>query len=606
MKTDPGTLNTNTAAAQRKIAYGLFFNWAKDAVNLTVQTSGTWVDESSRLIDPSGKQAIRDPDDAILMPGKFEPFSCTLTMRNWDDTAGTSRYSPARTDGPLYAYIGTGGLYQTPVRLWLGFYDLGSHATATTLAAGIATVGATSMQVAASAKTGQIAQIDSEYVLIISDGTTVSIARGFGGTTAATHSNGAAVTYVGAMTVEFVGVVKSGPEDPNAFEITLECADRGYIAVQNKASSAIVQETTADTAIGAALDLLPATPTYAPVPSGQRSFDSGLNIFPASFLDDESILQQCQLMAAADGGRFYFTANGLAVYENPQHWIGAASQWTFTTDEMSNVVPQPDFAGIYSDVVVHSSPRSVGPLQEVYRAARRIKVPPGGTYRLEARLSFPCTSVTQAVGGAAPAAGADDTRDFVAVAGNQDITSNVTITTWTAYGQRVIIVFTNANTTYQAEITRLRIRGTPLLGSPQEEIRITNTTTPSDIPKRDTTIGGEQRYNWFIQGEAQARGIGNLIGERVKAVRNSYTIPSARFVPQLECGDLTMLSWSRPFSSDKAAFVIEKSWRMTGVREGKPLLTMSIRAVENSGIYQSANYFKVGTDKLANSKVLFY
>ncbi|MCA9835234.1 MAG: hypothetical protein KC435_14885, partial [Thermomicrobiales bacterium] len=54
---------------------------------------------------------------------------------------------------------------------------------------------------------------------------------------------------------------------------------------------------------------------------GQYTIDPGLFRIPYAWLDDESLVEECWLLAAACGGRFYGDANGDLVYENATHWL---------------------------------------------------------------------------------------------------------------------------------------------------------------------------------------------------------------------------------------------------------------------------------------------
>jgi len=80
----------------------------------------TWTDESERMVRHSGQLQLNAPGDDLIPPGSVGATIIEL----WN---GDGRYSWKRTDGPLYAYIGSdAGLAGKRVRLWQGFMVSGA------------------------------------------------------------------------------------------------------------------------------------------------------------------------------------------------------------------------------------------------------------------------------------------------------------------------------------------------------------------------------------------------------------------------------------------------------------------------------------------------
>ena len=73
--------------------------------------TGSFQDESSRLVAANGSVRLAAPESGITSP-RGTVDQCTLTLDNRD-----GRYSPLNTSSPLYAYIQGGGAYHAPMFL---------------------------------------------------------------------------------------------------------------------------------------------------------------------------------------------------------------------------------------------------------------------------------------------------------------------------------------------------------------------------------------------------------------------------------------------------------------------------------------------------------
>jgi len=223
----------------------------------------------------------------------------SLRMKN-----SSGRFSPNRTDGALYSSIRmdtatTAGIVETPVRAWVGFYDNPASRVTTATLSGNINASVTALTISVSVLKGNIVQIDSEQMLVKVGGTGITVSRGFNGTTAASHTAGAALTLLGALTCQFTGVVDDVKESSKSFTVNMQCVDRAGLLLQQQESSAVYQNQTADSLIDSYLGLLPSRLPYVQISSGQRSLDQGLYPIPYAFLDGESILVECAKAAAA-------------------------------------------------------------------------------------------------------------------------------------------------------------------------------------------------------------------------------------------------------------------------------------------------------------------
>jgi hypothetical protein len=86
----------------RVVKWTLMVDWA---------LSGSYTDESARLVAANGTVRLATPESGITSP-RGTADQCSLTLANQD-----GRYSPLNTAGPLYSAIQQGGAYHAPMYL---------------------------------------------------------------------------------------------------------------------------------------------------------------------------------------------------------------------------------------------------------------------------------------------------------------------------------------------------------------------------------------------------------------------------------------------------------------------------------------------------------
>ncbi len=100
--------------------------YALPAHLLEIKWAGSWVDESANLIAASGSRAISDPAESLSGGGAGIAATVDLTLDNRNlDNDVDGKYSPFRTDSPLYPYIQNGQIFGKDVRLSLGYKQAG-------------------------------------------------------------------------------------------------------------------------------------------------------------------------------------------------------------------------------------------------------------------------------------------------------------------------------------------------------------------------------------------------------------------------------------------------------------------------------------------------
>lgn len=132
----------------RVIAFRCFVDWDHDG-----DFGESFEDISAYLVSARGDMRFSPPESSIT-GGRGIVSSMSLTLRNAD-----GRFSPLRTDGPLYSYLANGGMYHAPCylevsidggvtfeRVFTGVLKLPSLNTLTTKQAPTLTLDARSME----------------------------------------------------------------------------------------------------------------------------------------------------------------------------------------------------------------------------------------------------------------------------------------------------------------------------------------------------------------------------------------------------------------------------------------------------------------------------
>lgn len=384
----------------------------KDTVDFS---NGNWTDATRYVESLAGGWQMFPPEQAATLPGFIPPAQCSFRLDNTD-----GRFSIDLDTSPYYDLLrmdaGSGGIYQLPVRVWVGFYDhpsLTPHAATSNFDALSATQ--TTMQFNDAVNAGCILLIGTEQIAVMQTGVavaTVRVTRGFNGTTAATHLATQTATYIGAMTPQFTGVVTVPDEYRRSQVVPLQCLDRAGLIMAETGTAPttagdgviVYVDKPPDYLIGKWLDELPATPPFAPVPSGQRSLDHGISLVPLAYIADTNIYAECAASAESEGGICYFAKDGTFRFWNGQHLLDASSVYDFDTSTLTDFTAQIDFANIFARVTTTYAARFIGPPQLIYQLSEVIIVPAAtaAPYGTPITLSGAVTSI---ISGAITASG---------------------------------------------------------------------------------------------------------------------------------------------------------------------------------------------------------
>ena len=322
---------------------------------------------------------------------------------------------------------------------------------------------------------------------------------------------------------------------------------------------------------------------------GQYTIDPGLFRIPYAWLDDESLVEECWLLAAACGGRFYGDANGDLVYENATHWL-KTPHTTVSTAEPDNAFTRDDFTGfemwwddtdLYKNVTVEYSGRAQDAPDSVWEPEEDITVPADDSVSVTATFRQPAYSIS----------GISYTA---ATVGGIDITSDVTATFATQNAQRAEVTFTNANTTYAARLHDVTISGVPITGGPDGEVTATSSDTFwTGRTPRDRSI----RANVYVQTRPHAAMIAAMLADVQGKPRRMYKLSGVPGDPRRKVGDRISITDAQTSTSVRYGYIVELGWSLSG-----GLFTNEITAIDANSLYEYADneigYFIIGTNEL--------
>ncbi len=323
--------------------------------------------------------------------------------------------------------------------------------------------------------------------------------------------------------------------------------------------------------------------------------DPGMHQIPWSWLDDESVIEDCWQLAASCGGRFYVDVDGQFCYENAFHWLTSphtTSQQTYsrTTDyqKLSIVLDDGD---LFSDITVVASARAAGPVGALWAPDEPIVVPANTTKAVTAALRQPL-------------AGVEGTLTYTLVTpGGVAVSSGVTVSSPTWSAQRATFSVINANA-FAVVLQQASITGAQLVGGNQHEetAEFTNSfwTGRSRRVRRFTG-------NIYVQTPAQASALAEMMRDWSQAARLKYQMSSVVGNPERKLGDLITISDTIMLpDGNKTAYITGLSWRW----DSTGFTHTTIDCVDAATLYpyaSSPGYFIIGTSPLgASSKRIFY
>lgn len=542
-----------------------------DAAKFEVRWNGSdWVDESEHLLSHEGECKLTETGTGELSPlGTTDRL--TVLLKNYQ-----FRFSPLHVGGDddLRTYFdGAAGMHGIHARLSQGFATTNTQITAFADAGG-----------------GLLRVTSAGHGLVVSDAVRLQGTGIYNGryTVAAktTDTFDVSATYSTntargqAQKLEFVrvftGVIYGHQEDGQQKTVSLDIRDMGFLYLQERASTALYEFQRADEWISTLATLAGiAAPTV----------DTGPHRAPYCWLDDESILEDMQVMAAAAGGRLYFDHSGTLHYEEPTHWLlapHATSQWTFTAAD-GFLTPDYDSAELATEIVVETAPRAPIEAGVLYSLERAITIPPASSVVFDVRFQAPAITVDDL----------QETDFYLCTAGGHPMRQYCTVSV-TEYAQRATVTIANAHTTMAADLVMFQLRGTPLGGAPSEEV-VQDVTTPAVSHTRTRSL----RENQYVQSAPMARGLASYLADRYEKVIPVWALqlkPGAS-LPHLELGDRVTFSDGLTVSTARDGFITGIRWRFDGAGYNQTLTIL-----DGEDLYSGGPYFVIGSTALGSGE----
>jgi len=394
----------------------------------------------------------------------------------------------------------------------------------------------------------------------------------------------------------FTGVLKlpkeAGPTASEAGTVTFTVRSNDELLLNDRQSTTI-----ANMALMAGEDeatIIEHWLDTAGVSSLDIAADPGLFQIPWSWLDDESVIEDCWQLASACGGRFYVDVDGQFCYENAFHWLTSphtTSQQTYSrTTDYSKLTVTLDDNDLYSDITVVAASRTAGPVGSLWTPDEPIVIPASTTRTIVAPLRQPL-------------AGVNGTLNYTIVThGGRRVSSDVTVSDPTWYAQRASFIVINANT-YAVVLQQANITGRQLAGGNQHEKTATsNTMFWNGRSRRVRRFAG----NPYVQTPAQASALSEMMRDYSQSVRLKYQLSNVVGNPERKLGDLITLSDTIMLADgNKTAYITGLAWKW----DASGFTHTSIDCIDAATLYPyatSPGYFIIGSSLLGGTHKVFY
>lgn len=398
---------------------------------------------------------------------------------------------------------------------------------------------------------------------------------------------------------QVTGYIVDAQEDFESRTITFTIRDRAADAALTQVSTNFT-DVPAQTTAKDYLEHLCTLFERDAVEAGDQQFDLGFVVTPYQWSDDETIWDEMGIVAEAQMGRIWFDKDGDLHFDDAAHFVKphsdswddpTTSQATFTVASFASLQPQIRYDLIFNHIVVEYQPRYLAQQQVVYSAGDIIVVRPTATYadgyvEVAAEFRYPVHTVTTPVA---------DT-DYVAVtAGGTDITSDISIAK-TDYAARSDLQITNDNADYTAYLTKLELRGYPLLTEESSKYECEDDTSIGDYGRRTLQI----RSNPYIQTHRHAQAAAEFALARFKDPVQRVRLTGVPARPWLEIGDRVTVTETLT-DIDEDYFIESINWTFDG-RTYK----MNLSLVRAADMFAYSDYFILGTSDYGENARLFW
>lgn len=380
------------------------------------------------------------------------------------------------------------------------------------------------------------------------------------------------------LTDSFYGYIIDPGENYGASgdKVTLKCLDRAAALVQEKRSTALKENWRTDQWLVYMVENL----TQGVIRVDPSNVDLGLFQIPYLWLDDENVWGEVNAVSASEAGYSFFDESGNFCFRNAAWWAthpnSTSSQFTFTVARFADLRPRYDWRNVATGAVLEYQSRAPGGEQVVWRSNDTIVVPPGGT-TVEAKYEYPVETILP-----------PQLRvDWLPVGGGgtpMDVPDDVGVSLENTFAQRCTLVF--ANETHETAFVRdMQLRGRAIVGGPSEEIErdVANPLVPANKVRPPT--------NAYIQTQAQANLLADLLVDRLQYPRLTYTLSGVPALPWLKLGDMITIAASEPITTSRTAIITKLLFRYST----NSVFTMDIDCIDAAGLFIYGNYAFTGT-----------
>lgn len=408
------------------------------------------------------------------------------------------------------------------------------------------------------------------------------------------------VTLNGSSHVVFRGYIKGMKEDFRNVEkggtVVLTCRSLDDVQKNNAVSttsgltySYYVENQDEGTIIAKMLELAGLTDTveYRSQSQTTPTIDRGLFSIPYFWMDKESPLEDAYMLATACGGRFYYnTEDGMFYYRNAFEFatgVGGTSQATLDESNCNSFSYDANDEELFESILVSARPRYITEIKEIWRNDDIVKLNPGETKQIEAKLNQPLIQY-------------DNTEYIVTTTAGLPMTG---VTDYVAaYSQRLVITLVNSSA-YLVYIRDFYATGRLL-----EALDAIEYSTSSDDTYWDSREGKEKKItaNAYVQSWAQAKAIADILVDRQGTFSPGLSARQYKGSAFLRVGDRVTVNITSRITS--GSYIITKqSWSLTA--QG---FSQDFEMYNATGIYGLAidGYFVIGTHSQNSAKKFFY
>lgn len=323
--------------------------------------------------------------------------------------------------------------------------------------------------------------------------------------------------------------------------------------------------------------------------AGEKTIDRGMFTIPWYWLEGDSPIEDCWRLAAACGGRFYFDpSKGKYYYKNAQFLAfepSLTSQVTVSESNASRVEPIYTDKELYKSVKVTIRPRQIGEETVVWEPDEIIKILPGQTIVLNAKLGTPVYKFTELK------TIAQNTGGFLI---NEDLNISASY-----YTQSVSFTLTNTGI-YYMYLRKFQLLGRMIEGGEQSiyEVNSPNTSFWSGRNGKERKVAD----NPYIQTLAQGEAVGNLLIFRQGYFNEEVSVEGFRGNVVLRpAWRATVVNSSLSFSKD--VIIVSMSWRLDASGFSQDFKGITAGSIFH---YPASDYFVINGHRGMDNKRYFY